>query len=69
MDFCQALSERYLRSSTDGFADKLLINELRDEMNAPFLELVGFEKVGRQQRYVTCLNLVSHIYIVDWTFN
>lgn len=69
MDFCQALSERYLRSSTDGFADKLLINELRDEMNAPFLELVGFEKVGRQQRYVTCLNLVSHIYLVDWTFN
>lgn len=51
LEFSQALSERYLRSSTDGYADKLLIDELRNEMNAPFLELVGFEKVGRKQRY------------------
>lgn len=52
VEFSQALSDRYLKGSTDGYADKLLISELRDEMNAPFLELVGFEKVGRKQRYI-----------------
>lgn len=50
MTFCEALRERYLRSSTEGFADQSLINDLKDEMNAPFLELVGFEKIGRKQR-------------------
>lgn len=49
--FCDALRERYLKSSTEGFADHVLINDLKDEMNAPFLELVGFEKIGRKQRY------------------
>lgn len=51
LEFSQALSERYIKSSTDGYADEMLISELRNEMNAPFLELVGFEKVGKKQRY------------------
>ena len=65
MDFTQALSERYLRSSTDGYADKLLISELKDEMNAPFLELVGFEKVGRKQRYIVQLHMLQIILFIS----
>lgn len=67
VEFSQALSDRYLKSSIDGYADKLLISELRDEMNAPFLELVGFEKVGQKQRYgilslplFYCLKLLTY---------
>jgi len=59
LEFGQALSKRYLESSKDGYADKLLISELKDEMNAPFLELVGFEKVGKKQRYVVCYIVIS----------
>ena len=65
MEFTQALSERYLRSSTDGYADKLLISELKDEMNAPFLELVGFEKVGRNQRYIVQLHMLQIILFIS----
>ena len=65
MEFTQALSERYLRSSTDGYADKLLISELKDEMNAPFLELVGFEKVGRKQRYIVQLHMLQIILFIS----
>lgn len=48
--FFQALSERYRQNSTYGFADEYLISSLKNEMNAPFLELVGFEKIGQKQR-------------------
>ena len=60
LEFSQALSERYLKSSTYDYADKLLISELKDEMNAPFLELVGFEKVGQKQRCVVVSYISYH---------
>lgn len=65
VEFSQALSDRYLKGSTDGYADKLLISELRDEMNAPFLELVGFEKVGRKQSNLRELSIavLDHLCI------
>ena len=62
MTFCEALKERYLRSSTEGYADEILIQDLRDEMNAPFLELVGFEKIGRKQRYL--INIKSFSFLL-----
>jgi len=46
--FSQALHDRYL--NYEG-ADDRLLNELKEEMNAPFLELVGLDKIGRKQRY------------------
>jgi hypothetical protein len=49
-NFYQALRERYIVNSNDNFADESLIQELKDEMNAPFLELVGLDKIGQKQR-------------------
>ncbi len=54
--FFQALSDRYRENSTYGYADECLISSLKNEMNAPFLELVGFEKIGQKQRY----NILSY---------
>jgi len=39
-------------------ADDRLLNELKDEMNAPFLELVGLDKIGRQQSKLDEMKIV-----------
>lgn len=55
--FFQALSERYRENSTCGFADECLISSLKNDMNAPFLELVGFEKIGQKQSKLSELTI------------
>ena len=45
--FAEALRERYHAGGE--VADRALIAELKDEMNAPFLELVGLDKIGERQ--------------------
>lgn len=55
--FFQALSERYRENSTHGFADECLISSLKNDMNAPFLELVGFEKIGQKQSKLSELRI------------
>ena len=55
MEFMQALPECYLRSSTD-YVDKLPISELKDEMNALFIKLVGF---SMNSSHKNCHNLFS----------
>lgn len=50
-DFAQALTERYTADAGQAFADETLLRELQNEMNAPYLELVGLDKISRKQRY------------------
>jgi len=48
-DFAQALTERYTADAGQAFADETLLRELQNEMNAPYLELVGLDKISRKQ--------------------